>query len=376
MQNNSVNRKHLIFLIKGSLEKNVPIITQITVASEKGHCVSVICTNCDRRLRKILHHKGVNLYHSKHPVIGVPVIRKVMDWLGVRLQFYRILLKIYTPGDLLYIGSLDTALSMGKKLLKYDYILHIRELYDKYPHYLHLIKPYAQIAKVVVIPEYCRAAILKTWLCLKKPPLVIPNKPYEHPRVKNGYIHNKKARKIIEKLKGKKIILYQGNISRDRGLTNILKAISQCIDEQYALILMGVNHKNYVEEIKKECKGIYHIDYMAAPFHLEVTSHAHIGLVAYDESSLNNIFCAPNKIYEYSGFGIPVLGNDIPGLRYTIGNSGAGLCVNFSNPEEVKNAIYLFEERYGRYSKKAKEFFDHTDLGEIFDKMLHSFYGV
>ena len=46
-----------------------------------------------------------------------------------------------------------------------------------------------------------------------------------------------------------------------------------------------------------------------------------------DRNSLNRAFCAPNKIYEYSGLRIPAIGNEVPGLVNTIGAAKAGVCV-------------------------------------------------
>lgn len=74
---------------------------------------------------------------------------------------------------------------------------------------------------------------------------------------------------------------------------------------------------------------VIHIDSIPAPLHLEITSHATIGVVFYSDETLNKAFCAPNKIYEYSGFGIPAIANCIPGLINTIGKSGAAVCTDF-----------------------------------------------
>lgn len=63
------------------------------------------------------------------------------------------------------------------------------------------------------------------------------------------------------------------------------------------------------------------LPYITAPYHLEVTSHAFIGILIYAPvygtftSPLNSIYCAPNKLYEFSHFGIPMIGNNIPGLN-------------------------------------------------------------
>ncbi|TQE90942.1 glycosyltransferase [Ureibacillus terrenus] len=363
----------IIFLIKGNLERNVPIITQIMVALEKKYEVSVICSKCDIKLFDLLEKKGAKIYCSSHNTFGTSIIKKVSDWYGVRKNFKEILHRIYTNRDILYIGSVDTALAMGKEIMKYPYILHIRELYDTHPIYLKLMRPFAQSAKVVIIPEYSRAAILKCWLNLKKTPVVIPNKTYDHPRKRNIKIYNYDLNRMINSLSDKKILLYQGHIGRDRGIKELIGSLMKNLDDNYVLVLMGQNHDGFVEELISKYPRVYHINHVPAPFHLQITSHAYIGLVTYDDSNLNNIFCAPNKIYEYSGFGIPILGRDIPGLKYTIGNNNAGLCVDITNENEVQQALREIDKNYNFYSENASKFFEDTDLEKLFGRIMKEF---
>ena len=74
----------------------------------------------------------------------------------------------------------------------------------------------------------------------------------------------------------------------------------------WRLVLMG--HATYgMELIKQACPDLIHISHIDAPEHLDVTSHAYVGLVTYSYKSLNNIFCAPNKIWEYAAFGVPLV---------------------------------------------------------------------
>ena len=70
---------------------------------------------------------------------------------------------------------------------------------------------------------------------------------------------------------------------------------------------------------------------------MEITSYARIGINFYRPNCLNKAFCAPNKIYEFSGFGIPIIGNDIPGLKNTIGLNNAGKCVRLNRRKYNKS---------------------------------------
>lgn len=98
----------------------------------------------------------------------------------------------------------------------------------------------------------------------------------------------------------------------------------------YYFVLMGLDPENIFADIKKEYDKSIFIKNIPAPYHLEVTSYAAIGFVFYDDrNSLNRAFCAPNKIYEYSGLRIPAIGNEVPGLVNTNrGCQGWRLCTH------------------------------------------------
>lgn len=360
----------VIFLIKGSLERNVPIISQIQIALYNDISVVIICTSCDNKLRDILKDKGAIIIETKHRSHGRGFFKKIIDWIAVKRKFSVLIKKNYSSGSLLYIGSVDTALAIGKILFKYKYILHIRELYDTYPIYLQLLKKYAKNSLANIVPEYNRSFILMNYLKLNTPPSVIPNKPFNHPATKFMQISDIEISKKIHLLKKKKIILYQGHISSDRGLESFFQNILSVINDEWVLVLMGSNHDSIVERLMQKSNKLIYFENVNAPFHLEVTSHAYIGLVSYDSKSLNNIYCAPNKIFEYAGFGIPILGNDIPGLKYTIETNNAGKCINTDDVHSVQNALLSISENYEKYSENSKIFFSLYDNNKLFLDIL------
>lgn len=131
-------------------------------------------------------------------------------------------------------------------------------------------------------------------------------------------------------------------------------------NKDYILLLMGLDRYNSVSKIKQIYDKTIFVDYIPAPHHLEVTSYAKIGIVFYRPDSLNKVFCAPNKIYEYSGFGIPIIGNSIPGLKNTVGKYGAAECINLTQ-NNIIETINKIENNYEIYSQNAKKFFESTD---------------
>lgn len=280
---------------------------------------------------------------------------KAMHYLQFRSFVSGILRREASAEDLVWLGSLDTALAMaGSSLLRrHRYILQLHELYDTHPRRLQLTAPIARRAKRVVVPEANRAAILQVWLKLLRKPTVLPNKPFGHPRQRRMTPSAPTTRQILERHStDRPIIIYQGHLSADRSLAPLANAMRALPHMQ--LWLMGKDHGS-LSHLLTISDNIYHVGYVPAPLHLEITSHALIGILSYDPINLNNIFCAPNKIWEYSGFGIPFICNDVPSLLTPV-RRGAGAVTDM----QINNIVTLITEmsnNYDSYSKDANDFF-------------------
>lgn len=289
---------------------------------------------------------------------------KIKRWVNYRKESIKILRKQKDSESLIWLGTADSAIAISDKLKNKNYVLNILELYDNNKFYRENLAKIVNNAKAIICCEYNRANIMRSWYNLEKTPYVIPNKPYQ-----NNFNQIQENKDIIDKIKNKKIILYQGMISADRDLVNLAKALKE-INSNYWLVLMGRDYNNSVSKIKSNYEKTIYLGYIPAPEHLLYTQYAYIGIANYDYSCLNNVFCAPNKIYEYTGFRIPVLCNDIPGLYYTIGKSKAGVCIDFNNISEIKNGIEKIEKNYDEYSNNANKFYADIDINECYKKII------
>lgn len=209
---------------------------------------------------------------------------------------------------------------------------------------------------------------MRYWWNLKKLPYVFPNKPYNFSTAKNQLPTITETKKVINKIKNKKVILYQGIMQNTEELCEVAKALKE-LNKDYVLVLMGIDKYNSVEKIKEIYDNTIYVSYIPAPYHLEITSYAYIGITFYRDDSLNKVFCAPNKIYEYSGFGIPIIANNIPGLKNTVGKYNSAECIQL-NKNNIIYAINKIENNYFTYSKNAKKFFDSTNNKDTMERLL------
>ena len=284
------------------------------------------------------------------------------------------LVKGYTNEcDVLWTTTDSSVRALGKLVFRYRHVMELLELAEDMPYIRNFnfpkvnLKKYAQHAWKVVVPEYNRAHILKTWWNLEETPCILPNKPY---RLESN-IETSDIEKIIAKMdaESRKIVLYQGVFYKDRKLDAFAEAIDSLKDE-YVFYIMGRDN-SIRQELCRKYKNIEYIPFIPAPNHLLITKHADIGVLPYipqkvmHYSSLNALYCAPNKIYEYAAYGLPMIGSDVPGLMHPFTKYNIGVCCKKLTVQDVIKALNYVSEHYDEMKKNCSNFFSNTDLDEI-----------
>lgn len=289
---------------------------------------------------------------------------KVIRHLYFPIRYHKEVKKLIetTPYDLLWVIHEKTLFEFQSFLSKKKYIVSFYELNDHNWSFIQKTQEGVRNAEHVICCEHNRSRIMRVWYKLNYNPSVIPNKPYNHPR------QQEMPCPYSDFLKGKKIILYQGHVQRARNIDTLCEALKELSD--YTLVVMGGGDKEYIDHLKNNYQNILFIGFVTPPAHLNVTSYAHIGVVKYDHIFLDHTYCAPNKIWEYSGFGIPILANDLPGLEYTIGVAKAGLCVDFDDKKTIMDAIIELDKNYDDYRRNSLLFYDSVDIKEELLKLV------
>lgn len=351
----------VIVICKSWLEASPPVLATIHALRCTGKSVLCICSGCRRETKAELEEVGVAVeqIYAENPHPG-DTFGKIMHYAKFRRRAWQIL-DSEDPRAVIWVARMDTAIALGRRLLQRSYILSVFELHEQSFLYQHAIGLYAPRASIVVVPEFCRASILRCRYRLAKPPFVLPNKPILRPGKRDAVVSDPVAAQTLASIpRESRILLYQGALERDRDIEPVARATHQ-LGEAYRLLIMGEDRTGDLGRLRQVCPRLIYIPWLRPPVHLEVISHAHIGIAFYKFDSLNSIFCAPNKIWEYSAYGIPMICQDIPGLRYTVGTAGAGVCVECGDIEGIVNGIKAIETDYEHYSNKAMKFFESVD---------------
>lgn len=137
----------------------------------------------------------------------------------------------------------------------------------------------------------------------------------------------------------RKIILYQGGLSPNRGLGAIMDAAPH-LPEPWSFVIMGSGKLE--EEIKTvarranqdRARGEEKLVLVPSAPYSELarwTAGADLGIIPYENVGLNHLWCTPNKLWEYPNAGVPILATRLVEMEKMISRWGTG----FLLPREV-----------------------------------------
>ena len=366
-------KKKVIIVCYDIPEKTLPPVINLVLYLAENSSLKIVLI-----VRELSSNmKDVFLQHNIEIIINESETLMVLGkYISILYDMYKFQTKVfeyltinYSKNDLVWVASHNTLFSLWKKINKYNYYLQLHELLDKYPMRINIIKYIITKKTKVIVPSQARAYLSKILYSLDELPNVLPNKPFTNTYNDNYHYEMDIVKKIkLLKLNNKLIILYQGVIDSSRPLNNIVSAISNY--DNIEIILMGRVINNYLATLKELNKDLIHIDYILSPLHLEITKYADIGILTYSSDSFNNIYCAPNKIWEYSNFGIPMLCSTLPCLNDMIDKYSNGESCNLESINDIVIAINKITNNYKFYSKNSLAFFDSCNMNKILNQLV------
>jgi glycosyltransferase involved in cell wall biosynthesis len=200
---------------------------------------------------------------------------------------------------------------------------------DKF--FLRLIQKKSRKIDLIITPELNRTKYLKEifYLSVSDCFLTIPN------------TNNSSELEISTKpAYSKKVVTHIGAVGLNHHIKNYLEAISKLEQTLYEFRFIGLLTDDVVDLINSYKDSS--IIYLGQVLHSDLKKYyleTDIGVILYKDVSLNHRFCAPNKLYEYWSYGIPVLGDKLPGLEGVFTEPFLGELINMKIPSQISNAI-------------------------------------
>lgn len=358
-----------------------PVISLIENLLKNSITVDLISSsNVENIAREILDNPLFEYIHIE-PVKNRTLIHKLVNVFQTRKKFQTAVDESMKNSDLLWTTTDITVKILGDQLLKYKHVMQLMELVQRMPLFSRSrffdfpLSKYAQVAHKVVVPDMDRAYIQQAWWDLPTLPTVLPNKPYT---ISTSEL-SENTRNSLEKIKkeNRKILLYSGFIGKERNILDFAEAISQRSD--YCLYVLGKisNTDTEFKERLKHFSNVEYLGYHTAPSHLEFIKYADIGLTPYVPTKsdlhpeINALYCAPNKIYEYSAFGVPMIGTNVLGLLRPFEQYGIGRCVENMEPESILSCLEYIDEHHEEMSQDCYKFFAKDDLDKIVKEIIN-----
>lgn len=352
--------KTIWIVLRSSLYTRRPVMSVLdNLLNSKDYNIKIITVEKMRESHTNLQEFIFSKKYGRDP------ISKLLEYIAFRNFTNSILSKYLKSDDIVWLGSLDTINAcIGLKIFNdIKYICHIHELYDTHPFRLKVAKSFIQKAYKVIVPELNRARILQVWLNLNERPVVYPNKPSDHPREKYITPTHETTKNVIKNYdSSKKIIIYQGHIEKGRSLEPIIEAIKEIDNIEFWLI--GIDH-GYAGELLIMSDKVKYWGYIPAPYHLEITSYADLGIMSYDLINLNHMYCAPNKVWEYLGFNLFFICNEVGSLD-SFKLHGCCDLLDFKNKNDIKLSIVKNLQVKHNFSN----YYDSVNLDEILKNIL------
>ncbi len=364
-----------VLIFSHDITKYPPILSVINTLVELEQDVVVLGYYSDSKGRVSIEEKGVVYKECIINNVSDSKISKIYNLKSYQKRVKQELLKIDKIDQVWFFGNENVWL-FANDIAKYNSIIYFFEVpVFKIPLRYKIFSPFGnykkavQSAKTIVCCEYNRAHITKAYFGLKSLPIVIPNKP--------NFDISESSVGTSPLFVNKKIILYQGIFDYpERRLNELCEAIKY-LPQEYLICVMGPNGEHKSRLVKMyESERVHFLPFLAAPDHLSITKQAYIGFLSYFaiqgnvENVLNTMYCAPNKIYEYSKFDIPMIANDVPALNFLFDRFHAGKSVNNFTPKAIAQAILEIDKDYEAFSCGAKALFSSVDIKEIVSTKL------
>ena len=180
-------------------------------------------------------------------------------------------------------------------------------------------------AELVICANNERASIMQEHFELNRLPTAIRNisqLPLVHDSISKGYEDKTDEFFTLPGI----TLVYAGVLSSARKIETLVEIAEK--EENTKLLIIGDGqHRNLLEERASKSLGrrVFFTGSIPYTYLSVLLSKCDIGYLFYPTDILNNIYCAPNKIYEYASVRLPMIANANPTVERILSDSGIGV---------------------------------------------------
>ncbi len=199
-------------------------------------------------------------------------------------------------------------------------------------------------ADIVVAANPERAEIMQRHYGLKQTPLVTRNIP-PMPVESLGPEETLRLYPRLRRDRGDLFrLVYQGDMSITRGVSAFVSAM-RYLDDRFQIVLAGGGPDSDAIMRDADPNRVIYLGRVPRTHLTDIMRTCDAGIVTYPMKGLNSIYCAPNKVHEYTQAGLPVIATGQPPLRAYMNTWDIGVmldCQDFESdgvPREIASKV-------------------------------------
>lgn len=199
---------------------------------------------------------------------------------------------------------------------------------------------------------------------IEKPALVLNTPPYQKIEKKNIF------RETLQIPKDKTIFLYQGGLSKGRGIEILLDTFKLLEGDKSVIVFMGYGPlEELVKSASQEYTNMYFHKAVSPDVLLEYTSSADFGILFYENNCLNHYYCSPNKMFEYLMAEIPVIVSNLFEMKRLVEENHIGVIAEDNNvkglKKSIEEAMLLDQNKLQKNIQNVKEVYNWEEQEKV-----------
>jgi glycosyltransferase involved in cell wall biosynthesis len=265
-------------------------------------------------------------------------------WLASKLARARF---VYDAHELLVPGSLGSQLSGAKEQFWY-----------------RLERAVLPRADWVIAANLNRAEVMARHYGLVRVPTVIRNIPPPPASRLAAAAVLARYPALERRSSSECLCVYQGDMNLERGLGPVVDAF-EFLPPDFRLVLVGggpdldrVRERLCASPLGRQVSALGRVPRDDL---VDMLRLCDIGIVTYSFDGLNNLYCAPNKVFEYAQSGIPIVATGQPSLVELVETTGIG-CIaggaSAPSASELASALMKAREDRDRYRSAMPAFLE------------------
>ncbi|MBJ2174579.1 hypothetical protein JBL43_10050 [Aureibaculum sp. A20] len=317
----------ILFPLMRDFKTIPPTIAIINYLAVLGYKIEIFTYHTEVRFKQ-KNVKVITCSKNQYPVGSI--LKRLIAKLFFHFKFYSYFFKNNSRLKFIWLGAWDV---FGLNIFKGNskIIYHYHELEEsKYKN--------CRKADYLVVPEENRGWITYFQANLKRLPFILPNIPYydDYQVVIDTEVQELKKDNQV-------IIMYSGLLDiKKRNLKELVSSLN-FLPQKFVLVVIpsfNVNStdeeelKNHIEQLNLK-ERVYFLKSRVPPQHLNSMSTADIGVGFYSPTSLNNVYAAPNRLYEFVNNETPVILPNFPSFKSL--SKEYPFAVNVADPSSPKD---------------------------------------